>query len=78
MKNKELEKLVYESLLHPKYQWRTIRGIAKQTSLPPDDVKKLLDILMKKNEVRKAYVEDGRGNDLYGLISRVDMDLERL
>jgi predicted transcriptional regulator len=77
MKNEELKK-VFESLLHPKYQWRTIKGIAKQTKLSQDDVKKSLDMLIKKKEVRKAHVADVRGNDLYGLISRVNMDLDRL
>ena len=77
MKNEGIKR-VFESLLHPKYQWRTIKGISRQTKLSQDDVKKSLDTLIKKEEVRKAHVADVRGNDLYGLISRVNMDLDRL
>jgi hypothetical protein len=73
MKNKT-ENLIYESLLHPKYHWRTINGIAKQTKLKEDEVKKWLDVLIKKNEVRKAYVPDVRGNELFGLVIRVDRE----
>ncbi len=75
MKNKSIDK-VYESLLHPKYEWRTIRGIVKQTKLSQEEVEESLKVLIKKDQVRKAYVPYVTGDDLYGLISRVDRDMK--
>ncbi len=37
-------KLVYDSLLHQKYDWRTISGIAKQMQLIEDQVEECLRI----------------------------------
>jgi len=59
-------KLVYDSLLHQKYDWRTISGIAKQTQLMEDQVEECLRILVRKKKVRKSYVPDPLGKDLYG------------
>ncbi len=67
-------KLVYDSLLHQKYDWRTISGIAKQTQLIEDQVEECLRILVRKKKVRKSYVPDPWGKDLYGLIDRVDAE----
>ena len=67
-------KLVYDSLLHQKYDWRTISGIAKQTQLMEDQVEECLRILVRKKKVRKSYVPDPWGKDLYGLIDRVDAE----
>ncbi len=67
-------KLVYDSLLHPKYDWRTISGIAKQMQLIEDQVEECLRILVRKKKVRKSYVPDPWGKDLYGLIDRVDAE----
>ena len=64
-------KLVYDSLLHQKYDWRTISGITKQTQLIEDQVEECLRILVRKKKVRKSYVPDPWGKDLYGLIDRV-------
>lgn len=66
-------KLVFESLLHPKYHWRTIQGIAKQTQVKEDEVKENLELLILKKKVRKSYVPDAWGRDLFGLIDRVDL-----
>ena len=67
-------KLVYDSLLHQKYDWRTISGIAKQMQLIEDQVEECLRILVRKKKVRKSYVPDPWGKDLYGLIDRVDAE----
>ena len=73
MKDNNL-KLVYDSLLHQKYDWRTITGIAKQTKLIEDQVEECLRILVRRKKVRKSYVPDPWGKDLYGLIDRVDAE----
>ncbi len=70
------EKKVFKALLHPKYEWRTVSGIAKQTGLPEERVEKYLHHLIKQKKVRKSFVPDHRGNDLYGLIVRVDAEME--
>ncbi len=59
-------KLVYDTLLHPKYDWRTVSGITKQTPLTEDQVEECLRILVRKKKVRKSYVPDPLGKDLYG------------
>ncbi|HEX9654934.1 MAG TPA: hypothetical protein VGA99_14595 [bacterium] len=63
---------VIDALLHPKYRWRTVSGIVKETKMSEKEVREYLEILMKKNKARKSYVSDPDGNDLYGLILRVD------
>ena len=74
MKSNKNVKVVYDTLLHPKYDWRTISGIAKQTPLTDDEVRDCLTILIKNKKVRKSYVPDPWGRDLYGLIDRVDAE----
>lgn len=63
---------VINALLHPKYHWRTISGIVKETKTSESEAREYLDILIKKKKVRKSYVPDADGNELYGLILRVD------
>lgn len=67
---------VYGALLHPKYEWRTISGIAKQTGLTAEEVQKCLNSLIRNKKVRKSYVPDPWGKDLYGLIDRVDIEVK--
>lgn len=67
---------VYNALLHPKYEWRTISGIAKQTGLTVEEVQECLSSLIGNNKVRKSYVPDPWGKDLYGLIDRVDIQVK--
>ncbi len=74
---KEVENKIYESLLHPKHEWRSIEGIVKQTNLSAEKVQKGLFRLMKKKAARKSYVPDIKGNNLYGLVSRVDRALQK-
>lgn len=74
---KEIEKKIYQALLHPKYEWRTIPGISKQTELDEEKVKKGLKRLINKKEVRISYVPDIEGEDLFGLISRVDRAIKQ-
>jgi hypothetical protein len=74
---KEIEKKIYQSLLHPQYEWRTIAGISKQTHLDEEKVKKGLERLIKKKEVRISYVPDIEGEDFFGLISRVDRAIKQ-
>ena len=74
---KEIEKKIYEALLHPQYEWRTISGISQQTELDEEKVKKGLRSLIDKEEVRISYVPDIGGDDLFGLISRVDRALKK-
>ncbi len=63
---------VLNAFLNPKYRWRTVSGIAKETNLTENEVQEILDILIDKKKVRKSYVPDADGNNLYGLILRVD------
>lgn len=76
MRDNNKIKPVYNALLHPKYEWRTISGIAKQTGLTPDEVLQCLNSLIKDKKVRKSYVPDPWGKDLYGLIDRVDIEVK--
>lgn len=70
--NDNKQKKVLEALLHRKYHWRTISGIVKETHLPEDDVTGVLNELTKEKKVRKSFVPDAWGNDLFGLVLRVD------
>lgn len=74
MSTKEKIDKVMNALLHPKYKWRTVQGIAKESGLSEEEVEKCLEALIKQKRVRKSYVPDVDGRELYGVIMRVDAD----
>ena len=55
--------LVRAALSSPKYEWRTIEGIAKEAGLSPDDVLRTISGLA--NEVIQSTVPDAKGRVLY-------------
>lgn len=56
---------VQRALANPKYEFRTLSGITRETGLKPDQVHKLLD--QHKDEVRVAYSTDREERLLYTL-----------
>jgi len=64
------EKKVFMALDGPKYTWRTVSAIARQTGLPEDRV---LDILAKYNMqlTRLSETPGASGTPLVGLLERV-------
>ena len=58
-------RLVFDALANPKWDFRTVDGIAKETHLSTDEVKQALVTL--KNLVRKSLVPDRSGRALYTL-----------
>lgn len=62
------EREVFEALSDPRWEFRTIEGISRQTKLPPDEVERTLKDYA--GFVRKSLVPDHRARDLYTLRSR--------
>ncbi len=64
------EKKAFMALDGPKYTWRTVGAIARQTGLPEDRV---LEILAKYNMqlTRLSEVPSASGTPLVGLLERV-------
>jgi hypothetical protein len=72
----EKERKVFLALASPELDFRTVEGIAADTQLPGPQV---LEILEKYPElVRRSYVPDERGRDLYTLQERRVKLQERL
>lgn len=70
------EQAVFAALAHPEWDFRTVSGIARETNLSEREV---LAILKKYPElVRKSYVPDANGRDLYTLKDRPATFQERL
>jgi hypothetical protein len=76
MNGSNTHKKVLNALLHPKYHWRTISGIVKESHLPQDEVASILNEFIREKKVRKSVVPDAWGNDLFGLVLRVDELIE--
>lgn len=60
--NKQVEN-VLKALENDKYQWRTIKGISKETKLPRENVLVILNDLDQK--VIKSKIPSVNGEDLY-------------
>ena len=66
MKNeftKEDVKDVFDTLDNPKYEWRTIEGISKETGIDPQIVRKVIRAKGGKI-IKSAYLSDS-GRELY-------------
>jgi len=55
--------MIKQALENPEWDFRTLDGLAKDTGLSREEVKRLLD--QHGDEIRKAYVTDRNGNILY-------------
>lgn len=72
---KQHEEEIRKCLKKTKFDFRTVKGIAKETGIEPAQVK---DILETSPTVRKAPLPDSKGNTLYTHIDRPIKDRERL
>ncbi len=70
------EKKVFESLSNPKYDFRTISGISKETGLFQSEVREILDKYPKL--IRKSLVRNREGDELFTIRSRPIKIRERL
>ena len=57
--------MVRQALMHEKWDFRTVEGIARETGLANDLIEQLLD--SRPDEVRKSPVHDKKGRVLYRL-----------
>lgn len=62
------ERKVFEALENPSWDFRTIEGLSKDTGLPKDVVKGVLE--KYPQFIRRSPVPDPEGRDLYTLISK--------
>jgi hypothetical protein len=70
------EREVFAALAHAEWDFRTVSGIARDTKLPEADV---LSVLNRYPDlIRKSYVPDRSGRDLYTLKNRPATLQERL
>src|SRR5258708_28089703 len=67
--NVTLAEIVAGALENPKYIWRTVEGIAKETSLPPGDVLYALESDLSDSVVRSS-IPDRKGRSLYATRGR--------
>src|SRR5215204_2333201 len=71
-------KLVYQALFHPKFRWRKVDTIVRQTHLPEDKASHILRTLQKEDLVRKASWLSIDGKELWastavvGVAPRID------
>lgn len=59
---KERQRLVMACLKDPRYDFRTVSGISRETGIPESDVKTILE---HADFSRKSMVQDRYGNDIY-------------
>ncbi len=71
-----VERKVFEALANPKWDFRTIIGISKNTGLEEAVVKTVLD--KYPNLIRMSPISDDRGRNLYTLRTRALTLQERL
>lgn len=64
-----LGEIVAEALQNPKYVWRTVEGIARETKLPPGDVLYALESDLSDSVVRSS-IPDRKGRSLYATRDR--------
>ena len=65
------ERKVFAALDGPRYTWRTIPAIARQTGLPQERVSQILDKYNLKL-TRRSEVPSISGEPLVGLMEKVD------
>lgn len=61
--------LIYAALKNPRWDFRTIEGIATETGLAPEAIER--EIAQHSSVVRQSDVPDRKGRALYTLSSRV-------
>jgi hypothetical protein len=67
---------IKRALANPRWRFRTLDSLARETDLPPSDV---LDVIAEHPDIaRKSVLTDRRGRDLYVLASRRPSWRERL
>jgi|SRR5271155_5825735 len=71
-----IEKAVLEALANPNWDYRTVFGIAKETSLPEREVKEVLETWPQL--VRKSTIAGKNGQALYTLRARPKNRAERM
>ncbi len=59
------ERKVFEGLANPTWDFRTIGGLSKETKLPEDEVKSILD--KYPHLVRESLVRSPKGQELFTL-----------
>jgi hypothetical protein len=64
----ENERAVFQALDDPKWDFRTVSGITRTTSIPEENVREI--IARYPDLIRKSAVPDHRGQELYTLRSR--------
>ena len=70
-------KTIIDILRNSEYEWRTIKGLAKEANLSEQDVYDHLMKLIEEKKVRRSFLPDIGGNDLYGWVDRVDLTIKR-
>ncbi len=71
MKKKEIEPKVIEAFKNSKYRWRTIRGVSKQTNIPPDKLYKLIE---KSDLFIRAKKSNREGQPLFALREKYNQE----
>ncbi|MFK3862822.1 hypothetical protein [Pseudoalteromonas rhizosphaerae] len=61
--NKQMSDLLRKAFENNKYEWRTIRGVSKETGLKEDDVRNY--IKSHGDEVVKSSARNAEGETLY-------------
>jgi hypothetical protein len=64
-----LAEIVAAALQNPKFLWRTVEGIAKETKLPAGDILYVLEIDLSDRVIRSS-LPDSKGRHLYGTRER--------
>ena len=59
----ETKKAIFKALVNPKYQWRTIEGISKETGIEPDIIQRV--IRKYSDEVVKSALMSKSGKSLF-------------
>ena len=54
---------IIKALENPEWEWRTVKGVADETGLPPDEIVEILE--GSPAEIIRSEVPDARGRALY-------------
>jgi hypothetical protein len=54
---------VVRALEDPRYEWRTVEGLAEETGLPTDNLRKIVEDL--NGEIVRSSIPDESGRALY-------------
>lgn len=59
----DLRKRIIDALEDPRYEWRTIDGVAEEIGVPPAQIREILEDL--KQQIVRSSIPDESGRDLY-------------